>query len=144
MTESITAAQWRRLKDLPPPAALLKELDRRMVAEHKAKPKGMPRLAAPKMNKTESRFFDILQVRVLHGEFQWVKNHAMTLLLADGLRFTPDMFGQHKDGSLWCWEVKGAFVRDDALAKFKMARTCYPCFTWVWAQYTKENGWVEK
>lgn len=151
----MTIDEYRRRMGMPPRTGKVAQIVQRGCPDVKQEaetpvsnpalpPKGLPRMSSPKMNKTEERFKAILEDRRRAGEFKVILNHAITLRLADGLRYTPDFFGQHQDGSLWIWEVKGRHVWDDALAKFKMAKTMFPCFIWVWAQYTKEHGWIEK
>jgi hypothetical protein len=41
------------------------------------------------------------------------------------------------DGTVEMHEVKGGYIRDDALVKFKVARELYPQFRWRMWQYDK-------
>lgn len=95
-------------------------------------------------NKTESEAAAIyIEPRKLSGEVRRYRAHAMTLLLADRLRYTPDWVIWLPDGRLEFMEVKGGHVYDDSLAKFKMAVEQFPEHTFYWAQKfkLKQGGW---
>lgn len=57
---------------------------------------------------------------------------CVTLQLANGVRYTPDLVGWVGD-DLTAWEVKG-FMRDDAAVKLKVAASLWPeiSFVLVW------------
>ncbi len=83
-----------------------------------------------KLNKTEAAYLSHLR-GVLPPE-SFVEPHALTLLLANGLRYTPDFIVSDSSG-LWAYEVKG-HMRDDAAAKLKMAASKFTFikFILVW------------
>lgn len=85
-------------------------------------PTAAPRLrqSAKGPNKTEAAF--AAHVRACYPG-KAVLEQAVTLVLANGLRYTPDLFlpsGPHGSPRPAFYEVKG-FMRDDAAAKIKMA-----------------------
>lgn len=84
-----------------------------------------------------------IEPRRLAGEVRRYRAHAVTLLLADRLRYTPDWVIWLPDGRVEYLEVKGGHVHDDARAKFKMAVEQFPEHTFYWAQKLriKEGGW---
>lgn len=93
-------------------------------------------------NKTELAFAAYL--RALYPGAK-VYEQAVTLVLANGLRFTPDMFipviPGHAAGPTF-WETKG-YMRDDAAAKIKMAARVHPwaAFYLVTKQGRTGTGW---
>lgn len=81
------------------------------------------RKKAGEMNKTESAYAKRLESLRASGEILWFAFEAITLKLANALRYTPDFVVILPDGRIQLHEVKGARVifRDDAKAKVKMA-----------------------
>jgi hypothetical protein len=98
------------------------------------------------MNKTESAFALWLEAMKRNGEIQDWKFEAVTFKLADGCRYTPDFMVVRRNKSteynpvVNFAEVKGGFIRDDAMIKFKVAREQF----W-WAEFEmwqlKRGGW---
>lgn len=80
------------------------------------------RLKPGQMNKTETAYRDHLRALKAAGEVLDFRFEAITLKLAQDLRYTPDFFVLKPDGSIEFHEVKGsrAIFRDDAKAKCKM------------------------
>lgn len=74
---------------------------------------------APKLNKTEAAFLEWLHQ---HYDPAAIRAQAITLLIGNGVRYTPD-FTNLREGI--AWEVKG-FMRDDASVKIKVAASAYP------------------
>lgn len=89
-------------------------------------------------NKTETRWLQRLAAdpSVLSATYEGV-----TLRLADGVRYTPDVFVVYRDGSLGLDEVKGAYVRPDALVKLRIAVSQYPAFRWRLAMW-RRGEWL--
>ncbi len=85
-------------------------------------------------NKTETRWQQALQADALVKEARY---EAVTLRLANGVRYTPDFFVQYADGAHGFDEVKNAFVRDAARLKYEWARQQYPSFRWRWCQWAR-------
>jgi len=91
----------------------------------------------PSLNKTEQRAFDYL--RTLYSE-STLRPHGKTYMLANGVRYTPDITG-YTGGKETCWEVKGGRrVEDDASVKVKMAPSQWPEVTW-WLMWEENGEW---
>lgn len=111
---------------------------------------GEPGYTAPKkrirqrssdgMNKLEREALEYLRYmdRLARTGFRF-RTHALTLLLANGCRYTVDItaFGG-KRGEIHAWEVKGKHSWDDAIVKLKVAAHEWPSISFylMW----KENG----
>jgi hypothetical protein len=94
------------------------------------------------MNQTEARYAADLALRRRAGEVAWFKFEAIKLRLADLTFYTPDFFVMLPDGTLEVHEVKGGFIRDDAMVKLKIAAEQFP-FRFILAQYrNKATGWT--
>lgn len=83
------------------------------------------RLPIGKMNKTESAYGDLLELRRRAGEIAWFKFEGLKLRLADNTFYTPDYFVMLANGELEVHEVKGHW-EDDARVKIKVAASLYP------------------
>lgn len=98
------------------------------------------RQSGKKLNKTEAAWLVELRRRFPDD---WIQDQAITLRLANGVRYTPDAVRVTCFNSgVWFYEVKG-FMRDDAAVKLKVAKSLYPWATWrlVW----KDHGqWKEQ
>lgn len=64
--------------------------------------------------------------------------HALTLLLANGCKYTVDIVGFSDGGKIHAWEIKGKHSWDDAIVKLKVAANQWPSiqFYLMW----KEGG----
>lgn len=91
----------------------------------------------PLLNKTEARFLEILKAERA-GEHIGVQ--TITLRIAHDCRYTPD-FWCAAGGQLTFYEVKGAFIREDAMIKLKTAANQFPKFLFIIAQY-KDGFWT--
>jgi hypothetical protein len=86
-------------------------------------PAGKPRLRQKQgdgMNKTERAFYE--EYKSIYGDD--FHAHAVTLVLANGVRFTVDFVAMLPSGWI-AFETKG-FLREDAAVKLKCAATKYP------------------
>ena len=97
------------------------------------------RLKAGERNSTEAKYEEQLKAELAAGHILWYDFEAVTLKLADGLRYTPDFVVMHKDGVLEMREVKG-YWQDDAKAKIKMAARLFPFRFMAVYKQTKKNG----
>lgn len=95
------------------------------------------RQSSAKLNKTEQAFLEHLQRTSFESP---IHVQAITLLLANGVRYTPDFVVAETPDSAdpvaaqaYAYEVKG-FMRDDAAVKIKVAAAAYPWmdFILVW------------
>lgn len=91
----------------------------------------------PLMNKTEGRFAAHLAALDPHEKWH---AQAVTLLLASGVRYTPDFLSFKLR---LAYEVKGKWASDDSIVKLKVAARVYPelQFVLVWEQ---DGRWQEQ
>jgi hypothetical protein len=94
---------------------------------------------ADKMNKTERRFYDHLQT---YG-FDSVQPFAVTLWLGTGISYRPDFLCQGWPKPTF-FEVKGSFIWDRALHKFKACVTLFPCFSFYLAEWKNKDWQITK
>lgn len=92
------------------------------------------------LNKTERSYLNMLRFRF---PYQPIMIQSITLRLAHNTKYTPDFAYTLPTGALVLCEVKGAFVRDDAMVKLKTAANKFPQFTFIKAQY-KKGQWTEQ
>lgn len=99
------------------------------------------------MNQTEALFYrSFIAPLLLTGEcLQWGFD-AITLVIGDNCRYTPDFFTIAGDGEIVFHEVKGGYVRDDARVKFKAAQAQYPHFKFTWnvCKNTRKGDWTHE
>ena len=96
---------------------------------------------APYKSKAEVEYAERLEYRKLSGQIRFWRYEPFSLVLADGVRYRPDFELVHNDGTIEIVEVKGAFVREDARIKFKVAVDKYVEFKWTLAQRKKGGIW---
>lgn len=104
--------------------------------------------SGPVLNKTEAAFE--YEIRFRHKD-QKALVQSVTLLLANGCRYTPDFFvpctfaaGDGLNCAPVAYEVKG-FMRDDAAVKIKVAARAYPWIRFFLATKRKKKaggGWA--
>ncbi len=102
-------------------------------------PKRIRQSTKPLMNKLEQRFFDHLCIQHKHLYAQ-----AITFRLANGVRYTPDVFcfewvWQHETRNV-AWEVKGPWFTDDAKVKIKLFAAAYPEILVLLVSEDKDTG----
>ena len=83
------------------------------------------RMKTGAMNRTESKYGEILKMRMMAGEVAWYRFEGIKLRLADATFYTPDFAVMLADGTMELHEVKG-FWQDDARVKIKVAAEMYP------------------
>jgi hypothetical protein len=105
----------------------------------KAKHKPRPAHTPGKMNKTEQEFAHKLSAMddVLYWQFE-----ALTFKLGHRCTYTPDFIAVTQD-EIRVYEVKGGFIREDAMVKFKSAADKFPQFRWIMAQKKRGEWKVE-
>ncbi|HMF56746.1 MAG TPA: hypothetical protein VK619_10420 [Pyrinomonadaceae bacterium] len=102
--------------------------------------RGKRRIAGT-MNRTEAAYADILQRRKLSGELLDWWYEAVTFKLADDCRYTPDfMTVRAVTGQVEFHEIKGSFIRDDALVKLKVAAQMFPFVFYLCVKESKKSG----
>lgn len=118
-------------------------------AFQEAKSKAPPRHAshrAGEMNKTEAKYAQQLEARLLAHEIRWYAFERLKLRLAERTYFTVDFFLQLADGSFECHEVKGRkgdryWAEEDAKLKIKVAAEMFPVFHFLIVWPAKGGGW---
>lgn len=99
------------------------------------------------MNKTEARYADQLELRLLAGEILDYKYEPEKFRLADNTFYTPDFRVVLPDETVEYHEVKprsgeGYFAMEDAKVKIKVAAEMHPfVFCVVWEKPGKNQGW---
>lgn len=94
---------------------------------------------APLMNQTEKRFYMWFGGPTASPP---IHIQALTFRLANGVTYRPDFAGFYDNGTLACFEVKGPWMTDDAVAKLKMAASVYPQIEWSLCSATARNEWT--
>lgn len=104
-----------------------------------AKPEKRLRQKEVKMNGLELRFYEHLKKQYA-GALDRIYPQGVTLLLGNGVRYTPDFTHINSLGRFQFFETKGSFMRDDAAVKLKVAASTFPLcqFTLVW---WKDGAW---
>jgi len=90
-----------------------------------------------RLNKLEKAF--LTHLRCL--KYENIHIQAITLKLADDVRYTPDFSYRDFNGRMVMAEVKG-FMRDDARVKLRVAARAFPEFIFVLCTKSKSIGWV--
>jgi hypothetical protein len=96
------------------------------------------------MNKTESRFAELLEARRLLGEIKGWAFEAETLPLGPEMTFCPDFRVEELDGSISFVDVKGAHVWEDSVIKGKTAATLYPQYAFYQAKWVKGDWKIRR
>lgn len=100
------------------------------------------------LNKTEAAFQKYMDdhckvCRTGDVQIELLKPQSVTLLIANGCRYTPDFITTEiEEGAakLCAYEVKG-FMRDDAAVKIKVAASVYPWITFYLVSKAKGGTW---
>lgn len=98
------------------------------------------RMKGGRMNRTEQRYAQHLEL-LRHGkEIIWFKFEAMKFRLADRTWYTPDFCVVTAAGVCECHEVKG-YMMEDAAVKIKTAADIYPFrFKLIKARRVRDGG----
>jgi hypothetical protein len=99
------------------------------------KHRALGRLPVGKLNKTESAYGAVLELRKRAGEVAWYAFEGVKLRLADKTFYTPDFAVMLTSGQLEMHEVKG-FWEDDARVKIKVAASLFP-FQFIGVRFVK-------
>ena len=101
-----------------------------------------PRQKPGEMNKTEEKYSELLEIRKKQGEIIRYEFEKVKFKLAKKTFYTPDFFVVFED-RIEIHEVKGGYITDDAIVKYKIAVEMFPEFVWKLIQYkNKKSGWV--
>jgi hypothetical protein len=110
-----------------------------------ARGKGKAREAqdSPRMNKTERRYRDeVLIPEQRAGVIRKFRFEALNLRMGDRTFHRPDFYVVMADGSIQIREVKGGYIRPDALTKWKIAAQDWDEYTWQMWQW-KDSRWTK-
>lgn len=99
------------------------------------------------MNKTETRYAQMLEGMRLAGEIVSYQYEAITLKLGPDCRYTPDFLVIKREHE-WTavgedclrfefHEVKGGYAREDSLVKIRAASQQFPHFTFKLCRYSR-------
>lgn len=125
-----------------PAGAKLRRDTRAQVVETPAKP--IIRQSRKGPNKTELRFEnEKLKPWQSEGRIVGYQFEAITLKLANGVRYTPD-YVAYGIGAIRVYEVKGGFIREDAKIKLKFAAQQFHFFEFYLAQYEKGEWFIDR
>ena len=91
----------------------------------KQRTQALGRMKKGAMNKTESAYANVLEMRKRAGEVEWYAFEGMKFRLADNTFYTPDFSVMLTSGQVELHEVKG-FWTDDARVKIKVAASLFP------------------
>jgi len=95
-------------------------------------------------NKTERRFeLDYLLPWQHAGEIVGYQFEAITLRLANGVRYTPDYLTYGPKGTR-IYEVKGEYIYEDAKIKLKVAPSQFHFWEFYLAQWIKGEWFINK
>ncbi len=92
-----------------------------------------------KMNLTEKRYVDQLEMMRLNGEIVDWRYEPMRFKVGEGAWYKPD-FLIVLTNKFEIHEVKGGFIRTPAMVRFKAAMMLYPWFKWKMMQW-KNGEW---
>ena len=100
------------------------------------KPPQLLRQKSKGPNKLEAAFAAVLRAE---NPGVQIREQAVTILLANNCRYTPDMMIV-EPGRLEAYETKGGLFRDDAKVKIKIAASIWPQITF-WLVWRKSGVW---
>ena len=99
------------------------------------------RMKAGNMNKTERAYAKYLEKQKQFGDVVWYAFEPMNLKLANKCFYRVDFLVMLKSGQLECHEVKGGYMTDDSLVKFKVAACKFP---FTFRKFSLKKGeWIE-
>jgi hypothetical protein len=97
----------------------------------------------PKMNGTETRYANLLELRKRVGQIKDYRFEGITLLLTPSkpgmkaMRYTPDFEVIRMDDRIELHETKGNYTWEDSWLKFKTAVDKFPEFKFTFARWVK-------
>lgn len=134
---TITAAQWRTMHGLRPPAGN----DAATAVRGRARlPQSGRTYATGAMNQTEARYAGRLDALKRMGQVAAWAYEAVKLRLADKTFYTPDFLVIMADGGMELHEVKGHW-EDDARVKIKVAARLHPWFVFRAVKAVRDGQW---
>jgi len=98
---------------------------------HSAMNVGADEIALSNLNKTETRYLEILRSR---PENIWIGVHVFRLRIAANTHYTPDFAALDTEGVFTFYDSKGGWTFEDAQLKMKLVARMFPFFRWVKAE----------
>ena len=154
MTTATLLATARAMPDGPAKRSLLGQLTRPtsvapMAAPAASRPAQQPRHVTGRMNKTEAAYAARLEAMKAGGGVLWWKFEPVKLRLAQpgdtgsrGVWYTVDFLVADADAGL-CWdEVKGGWITEDGLLKWRWAAEQFPGLRLRMWQRQRGHDWV--
>ena len=89
------------------------------------------------MNKTEAIFAESIEHERICGNIKARGFEKITLKLGYRCSYTPDFYVIENDDQLRIVEVKGGYITDDGMVKFKTACEQFPFIKFVMVQIKK-------
>lgn len=106
-----------------------------------------PSKAVSTLNKTETRFWRMLEARLAAGELRWVKPHPITFRMTSatdgqtkGMTYTPDFVAVDEEGRVIAYDTKGGHTWEDSIIKMKAASALFPWICFIMAIW-KAGKW---
>jgi len=91
------------------------------------------------MNKTEKRFSLLLDAAIQAEEIERYEFERIKFRLAKNTYLTPDFYVVYPN-HIEIIEIKGGFIREDAIIKFKVAAEMFPEYKWKLIQQKNKNS----
>lgn len=82
------------------------------------------------MNGLETRFAELLKLRLLAGEILSFEFEGLSFKIGHQMRYKPDFAVLNSDSTMTCYETKG-FWRADARMRIKLAANAWPAFRFI-------------
>lgn len=98
-----------------------------------------PHKPKSKMNQTEARYAGQLEMLKLSGKILEYRFESMQFKVGEGAWYKPDFLIIFSD-RVELHEIKGGFIREAAMVRFKAAMLLYPWFRWKMVQW-KDGKW---
>jgi hypothetical protein len=92
------------------------------------------------MNKTEIAYALRLDLLKITGDIVAWDFHSVKFRIGQGAFYTPDFIVVSGDLSIYCVEVKGGYIREAGLVRFRAAAKQYPMLRWRLVRGEKKRG----
>jgi len=99
------------------------------------------RLPKGQMNKVEAKYALILETLKRNGNILEYYYEPLKFRLGDNCYYTPDFMIIDSNGIISFEEIKGGYITDDSIIKWKMVVEKYPYFNFRMIQYNVKNGY---
>jgi hypothetical protein len=103
-----------------------------------------PNFKAKTMTQPERDFFiRVLSPMALAGQINHLRFQALTFESGQGSKYTPDFTARDPTTNIgFAYEVKGPYVYEDSVIKFKGCVLLYPDWVWFWCQQGDAGAWT--